>query len=212
MARNFSALFRLRPVSAIVATLIIAAWLTVSFVHTGTVSVVIYNQSLARYGGATAELVRDGGWWRLLASQFLHVYLLHALFNAAAILIIGSLLEHITGPLRLAAVLISAGVAGQLIAVGTAPTIVATGASQAAIGISATALVVAAGQRNVPLLSAAAVYLTVQVVLDALFAGHVKLPHLGSFLVGLLYGWYGWYVTKFQSRSKLASVRRPSRS
>lgn len=200
-------LLRLGPLSTVLATVIVAAWLSVSFAHSGTISFVIYNQSLARYGGATAELVRDGGWWRLLVSQFLHVYLLHALFNAAAILAIGSLLEHIVGPLRLAVVLISTGVAGQLIAVGTAPTIVASGASQAALGISAAALVMAAEQRNRTLLSVAGVYLIVQVVLDVVFAGHVKLPHLGSLLIGLL---YGWYMTRSHARSKYASGRGPT--
>lgn len=137
------------------------------------------------YAGATAATIAAGQWWRLLTSQFVHVYFAHALLNAAAVIVVGSQLESALGSARVVVTCLVAGIAGQLTAIAIAPTIVATGASQAAIGLCAAALVLYRRQRaSLP----AVAYLVIQAVLDLAFAGRIKLPHIVSFVVGALLG------------------------
>jgi len=172
--------------SVSIAATIVAAWVSISLAHTGGFQYFIRNQELVRYGGATAARLVAGEWWRLAVSQFLHVYLLHALLNAAAILVIGSQLERIVSTWRFLVAYFLCGTAGQIVAIATTPMVVATGASQAALGISAVAIVIAVQQKKRSLLVTAAAYATIQACLDLVFANRLKWPHVASFGVGLL--------------------------
>ena len=176
------------------AAAILGSWVVVSMVHTGRVGFVVYNQSLIRYGGVTAAALGGGEWWRLLTSQFLHVYLLHAVLNAAAVAVVGSQLERAVGTWRFIVVYLCAGTAGQISAVATMPDIVATGASQAALGLAAAALVLQVHKNRSRVLSVAAPgYVVIQVALDFLFAAKIKLPHIVSFGVGACVAAYWKY-------------------
>jgi len=141
-----------------------------------------------RSGGATAATLMSGQWWRLITSQFLHVYVLHALLNAAAVAAVGFQLERAIGSARMLIAYFVSGTMGQLVAVLILPTIPASGASQAALGISALLLTIAARTRSMRLFIAPALYAVVQLALDLTFAHTVKLPHLASFAIGLLFG------------------------
>jgi rhomboid protease GluP len=180
--------------SIAIAAMIVVAWVAVSLVHTGGLQFVIRNQALVRYGGVTAERLVEGEWWRLVVSQFLHVYLLHALLNAAAILVIGWQFERVVSAWRFLVTYFLCGIAGQIIAVAMAPMVVATGASQAALGISAAAIVIAMQQQKRSLLAAAVAYTAIQIILDLAFAHRLKPPHLASFGLGLLLAlcWLSW--------------------
>ena len=145
---------------------------------------VIPNQTLLDYGGATLATVRAGEWWRLVTSQFVHVYPLHALLNAAAVFFIGEGLERVIGRWRLLLTYLLCGVIGQLVAIAMAPAIVATGASQAALGLSGAALLTRERRTQ----SFAGAYVFVQAVLDLGFSGHLKLPHVASFAAGVVLG------------------------
>jgi rhomboid protease GluP len=152
-------------------------------------SLVIKNQRLLDSGGATASTLMAGQWWRIVTSQFLHVYLLHALLNAAAILILGSQLEEKIGFGRLLVVALVSGTIGQLVAVAVAPTLVATGASQAAVGIASALIVFAAPLRwRAAALITAVAYVGIQIALDLIFGHRIKLPHVASVVSGLAFG------------------------
>ena len=173
--------------SALSAALIVAVWIIVGL-RASRELLVVPNQSLLRFGGVTAETLGRGEWWRLITSQFLHVYFLHALLNAGAILVIGSMVERAFGTARWICAFLVAGTCGQLVAVVIAPSIVATGASQAALGLSAVALVAAARVRSPRLALAPAIYLAIQMGLDLAFAQQIKSPHVASFIIGLVLG------------------------
>jgi rhomboid protease GluP len=163
----------------------LASWLIVSLVHTGTFTFVVCNQSLLRYGGVTAASLSSGEWCRLLTSQFLHVYFPHAVLNAAAVAVIGSQIERVVGRWRFVILYLCAGTAGQLSAVAGTPEIVATGASQAALGLAAGALVLLVRNEQSRVQAFAPLgYVVIQVALDLMFAGIIKLPHVVSFGVG----------------------------
>jgi membrane associated rhomboid family serine protease len=185
--------------STFVAGMIVVVFVVVSFTDRGTLAYFIPNQRLLGYGGATAATLLGGQWWRIATSQFLHVYLLHALFNSAAILLVGSQLEERIGMGRLLIVAFVCGTIGQVIAVTIAPEVVATGASQAALGLAGALIVLAFPSRSPRALLPALAYVVAQVVLD-LLSHHLKLPHVASLAAGVLCGSALRYVSDARPR------------
>ncbi|UPK75095.1 rhomboid family intramembrane serine protease [Nocardioidaceae bacterium SCSIO 66511] len=64
--------------------------------------------------GAILHGVDDGGWWRIVTSGFLHLGLLHILFNMYALFLFGPMLERMLGHLRFIVMYASSLVAGSL--------------------------------------------------------------------------------------------------
>lgn len=91
---------------------------------------------LVRMGAMVPILVADGQYWRLLASMFLHVGVLHLMFNAFGLYIFGSLIESALGRIRFVAIYFLAGVfaSAASFALGS-PLRVAAGASGAIFGL-----------------------------------------------------------------------------
>jgi membrane associated rhomboid family serine protease len=181
--------------STFVAGTIVVVFIVVSFIDRGTLSYVIPNQRLLAYGGADAATLLARQWWRVATSQFLHVYFLHALFNSAAILIVGSQLEERIGMGRFLTVAFLCGTIGQVIAVALEPAVVATGASQAALGVAGALIVLPFRSRSRIALLTALAYVVAQLVLDLLSAHHLKLPHAGSLAAGVLCGFALPYIS-----------------
>ncbi|HKR63704.1 MAG TPA: rhomboid family intramembrane serine protease [Thermoanaerobaculia bacterium] len=123
-----------------------------------------------------------GAWWRLLTSQFLHVYIAHAMLNALAVLVLATQVERRVRAIGLLLVFFITGTIGQLVALRVVPNYPATGASNAALGLAG-ALLFSRASTWCPL-----AYLALQIALDLAFAGHVKSPHLASFAAGALLG------------------------
>jgi membrane associated rhomboid family serine protease len=123
--------------------------------------------------------------YRLLTSAFLHVSVLHILFNMAALAIIGPYLERLLGPWRFAAVYLLAALGGSVAvyAFGSRYTPVA-GASGAIFGLFGAALLL------VRELGLDRQWLIATIVLNFAFTFAVadisKLGHLGGFVVGCL--------------------------
>lgn len=61
-----------------------------------------------------AAVFRDGEWWRLFTSMFLHGGFAHVLLNGWALYQIGALFEVAVGSFRMLAVYVVAGLAGSL--------------------------------------------------------------------------------------------------
>jgi membrane associated rhomboid family serine protease len=121
--------------------------------------------------------------YRLLTSAFLHVSLLHILFNMFALAIIGPHLERLLGPWRFTAVYLLAALGGSVAvyAFGSRYTPVA-GASGAIFGLFGAALLL------VRELGLDRQWLVATIVLNFVFTFAVsdisKLGHLGGFVVG----------------------------
>jgi membrane associated rhomboid family serine protease len=166
----------------LLAASIVAVWLA-----TGGGRLVVKNAALFGYGGVTWDALVAHEWWRLIASQFLHVYAFHAALNALGILIVGGMLERKTGGVRFLLVYFLCGTAGQLVAVAIAPRVVASGASQAALGVAAAMLVIELPRRSREAIASLA-YIAIGVALDVIVAHALKLPHATSLAAGAACG------------------------
>lgn len=166
------------------AASIVLAYLGISIVETGRVAFSVRERALVPFGALTSDALRSGELWRLVTSQFLHVYCVHALLNAAAIVWVGSLLQTQVGETAGTLALLCGGIVGQLVAVALIPDAVATGASQAALSLCAAGALISSRSQDWKLIVVSTAYLTIQAALDLAFVGHLKSPHVASVLAG----------------------------
>lgn len=116
----------------------------VTYVFLGLISLTFIGQFLseqlvgvdlfAAYGEKINEFIAQGEVWRLLTSVFLHGGLVHLLFNAYALYMIGRQVETIYGPLRFSIVYLCAGLAGSVASLLLTPA-ASLGASGALFGL-----------------------------------------------------------------------------
>ena len=91
------------------------------------------------YGEKVNTFIAQGEVWRLLTAVFVHGGILHLLFNAYALYVIGRQIETFYGPLRFSAVFLLAGLAGSVasLLLTRAPSVGASGAIFGLIGAEA---------------------------------------------------------------------------
>ena len=90
--------------------------------------------TLVRFGAKVNALIVQGEVWRLFTAMFLHIGLLHLLFNQYALAIFGRELESVTGTLRFAVIYLLSGLAGSLLSFAFSPN-PSAGASGAIFGL-----------------------------------------------------------------------------
>lgn len=93
------------------------------------------NESLLNWGANFRPLTLDGEWWRVFTSCFLHIGIIHLLFNMYALLYIGTLLEPFLGKTRFLAAYIIAGVAASVTSLWWHELTISAGASGAIFGL-----------------------------------------------------------------------------
>jgi membrane associated rhomboid family serine protease len=71
-----------------------------------------YNSPLFDRLSQVPDLVDGGQWWRLITAAFLHVGLLHLVFNMLALLVFGSELERMLGRWRFLALYLTSALGG----------------------------------------------------------------------------------------------------
>ncbi len=101
------------------------------------------RQTLVAWGADVAILVAQGEWWRLVSAMFIHIGIIHLLFNSYALMFIGPLLEEIMGKERFLAAYFITGVIGFVLSNWYYPPgLVTAGASGAVFGMIAMAVVI----------------------------------------------------------------------
>lgn len=92
--------------------------------------------TLFRWGGGSGAAVAvDGDYWRLFTAMFLHVGLLHLVFNMWCLSRIGPLIERLYGNLGFALLYVIAGLGSSLASAWWNPLVVGVGASGAIFGV-----------------------------------------------------------------------------
>lgn len=110
----------------------VAVWLLMSFI--GTVFDINLNYQLIYFGAKVNELIAAGQYWRLFTAMFLHVGVMHLLFNSYALYVYGPIVEKLYGKIRFAVIYILSGVIGSLFSYLFSPN-PAAGASGAIFGL-----------------------------------------------------------------------------
>jgi membrane associated rhomboid family serine protease len=93
-------------------------------------------QTLVNWGGDYAPLTRNGEWWRLLTSTFVHGGLLHVALNMWCLLMLGPLAELAFGKLPYVAAYIATGLCASLTSTLYHPNSIGVGASGAIFGVA----------------------------------------------------------------------------
>jgi len=91
--------------------------------------------TLAGWGGNYWLGTRNGEWWRLVTSMFVHAGMFHLLVNIAGVTQIGLILERLVGRVIVIAVFLTAGIFASLVNLVTYPLAMSVGASGAIFGL-----------------------------------------------------------------------------
>jgi membrane associated rhomboid family serine protease len=152
------------------------------------------NATGSRFGGSelitdgavSRAAVADGEFWRLVTSGFLHAGLLHLMFNAFALYVLGSMLEPAVGRLRFAIVYFVSLLAGSFGALLVEPDALTVGASGAIFGLMGAAVVVMRNRGINPMESGLGLWLGLNLVFTFAIPGISIGGHLGGLIGGAL--------------------------
>ncbi|MCH8063893.1 MAG: rhomboid family intramembrane serine protease [Chloroflexi bacterium] len=90
---------------------------------------------LLRFGAMFGPLIANGEYWRLFTAMFLHVGIMHLMFNGIGLLIFGRMLERVFGHYRFATIYVLAGLSGSIASYTFNPVVIGAGASGAIFGV-----------------------------------------------------------------------------
>lgn len=93
------------------------------------------SEDLVTWGANFGPLTLSGAWWRMLSCCFVHIGLVHLLFNMYALWQVGFFLEVILGRFRLVVVYLLCGITGSMLSLYVHPETVSAGASGAIFGL-----------------------------------------------------------------------------
>jgi rhomboid protease GluP len=113
-----------------------AVWLTMGF-GTATTDPI----ELIRYGANVSGLVKTGEWWRLVSSIFLHVGILHLVFNMWACHIFGSFVERLSGRWAVLVGFVVSGIVGSAASAFLGSHTMSAGASGGVFGLLGMAII-----------------------------------------------------------------------
>jgi membrane associated rhomboid family serine protease len=161
-------------------------------VVTGTTSGAVFQHgamlsvSASNTSGDVLTGVADGGYWRLLTAAFLHLSILHILFNMYALYLFGPFVERALGSVRFIAAYLTMAVASSVFVYWlSAPNGATAGASGAIFGVFGVALFVLlrAKQDVRTLLALLAINALISTQGNISWQGH-----LGGFISGCIIG------------------------
>ena len=148
--------------------------------------------TLVDFGALFGPLIAAGEYWRLFSSLFLHVGLLHLLFNSFALFIFGPIIENLFGKIRFITIYLFSGVSGSLISLYFNPLVVAAGASGAIFGLLGALAAFFLLNRNILGVFAQKNFIAVIILVafnmffGFLIPGVDNFAHLGGFISGLV--------------------------
>lgn len=128
----------LRPVEGYYITpliVILNVLVFITMIATGVHILTPEGQSLINWGANYGPLTLSGEWYRLLTSTFLHIGVLHLLFNMYALIYIGILLEPYLGKWHFLAAYIGTGIIASAASLIWNTDVISAGASGAIFGM-----------------------------------------------------------------------------
>ncbi len=173
--------------------------------------------TLLRWGADYGPLTLHGQWWRAFTSMFVHIGVMHILFNMYVLLNIGPFMERLSGGFSYLVLYVVAGLGGAAASLAWSPVVVSAGASGAIFGLYGGLLGFLLWHRNTipaealkPLLKGAVIFVGYNLVYGALQSGIDMAAHIGGLTTGFVLGLFlvrpgsGTSETLFNSRVMLA--------
>jgi rhomboid protease GluP len=160
------------------------------------------NESLIKWGANFRPITLEGEWWRLFTNFFLHIGLMHLLFNMYALLYIGLLLESRLGTIRFTAAYFLAGLTASMTSLYWHPLTISAGASGAIFGLYGVFLAMLT-TNLIEKSARKALFISIGIfvaynLINGLKAGIDNAAHTGGLCSGLLIG-YSFYPSLKQS-------------
>jgi rhomboid protease GluP len=170
-------------------------------------------ESLVRWGANFGPKTANGEWWRLFSSMFVHVGIIHLLFNMWVLAQAGPLVERLGNTAFLVLYVLS-GLAGSLASLARSSLVVSAGASGAIFGVYGALLGYLALRRHaLPVqitrgLGGSAVFFVGYNVFYGITQKGIDLAaHGGGFVAGLLCGLaLSWLMTSGGRASRAARI------
>ncbi|HEY4155221.1 MAG TPA: rhomboid family intramembrane serine protease [Puia sp.] len=178
----------------------------VDFLHPNT-------QSLLQWGANFRPYTMQGQSWRLFTNFFLHIGILHLLFNMYALLYIGILLEPRLGSWRFGMAYIVTGLMASMTSLYWHPFTVSAGASGAIFGMYGVFLAMLATNLiekslRKPLLTSIAIFVGYN-LLSGMKGGIDNAAHLGGLISGIVIG-YSFYPGLSKTQDKKLNYGLPA--
>ncbi len=151
-------------------------------------------RTLVNLGANFAPMVTLGDYWRLFTANFLHIGLLHLLFNLYALYIVGTEVEMFYGPARFLVIYLLTGLSGAVASYAFTYGLSA-GASTAIMGLIGTLVAFFIRNRDVfgELSRSRLTNLIVVIAINVFYGMSVgtidNFGHLGGFIGGVILGW-----------------------
>ena len=149
---------------------------------------------LSQVGAVFGPAVADGEWWRLITAAFLHLGILHILFNMYALWLFGPIMEQMYGHVEFAVIYVLCALGGNVLTILFAPNNPALGASGAIFGLFGLAFVVSRrrhlllGPEARAVLSRVGTLLVLNLVITFTIPAISWTGHVGGLAVGALIG------------------------
>ena len=165
---------------------------------------------LLRFGAMFGPLVAKGEYWRLFSAMFLHVGLMHLVFNGFSLIIFGRIVESIYGKFQFLILYILAGLFGSAFSYMLNSIAIGIGASGAIFGvIGALVAFFFTQSRNSGKMSKANLYGILMLAGINLFYGLItpgidNWAHIGGFIAGVALGFS--LTPRFQSANLIFCV------
>lgn len=144
--------------------------------------------TLIEFGAFQKELILQGQYYRLLTSAFLHIGVLHLLFNSYALYIIGRQLESFLGKTKFLIVYLVSAVSGSLLSM-LFPISISAGASGAIFGLLGSLLYFGYNYRvylGTVLKSQIIPLIIINLLFGFLISGVNNAAHIGGLIGGIL--------------------------
>lgn len=147
---------------------------------------------MINWGASNRGLVLEGGYWRLLVSNYLHYGIIHLLLNVYALMYIGSMLEPLIGQKKFALAYTLSGILGSIVSIYWHDNSAGAGASGAVFGMYGVFIAlllgkIISGEDRKQLLSSMGIFVLYNLVFG--LKGNIdNAAHIGGLLSGLLIG------------------------
>jgi rhomboid protease GluP len=175
----------------VINLIVFVAMVVYGFVTFGTISGTEDMRVLVFFGAKVNELIAAGQTWRLFTAMFIHIGVLHLLFNLYALFALGPLVEGYYGHLRFLSIYLIAGLFGSLASYAFSP-VPSAGASGAIFGLAGAIIVYFAryrenfGARGRAILQNMLLIIAINLVFGFTARGIDNWGHIGGLVGGAL--------------------------